>query len=257
MGPVYAKPASKMVPPVRITIFAMIIAVWSEHCCWIEVKADKIIDEKKQLQLMNDTVDRVQSKHHGSKEKVWRAIRTNKKRITENKNQLGKLSDEIAGLKKELHAKIDDVQKELFEIKESTTALCGYQHSVGGSDNNGLLGDTIIYAEAYKEVNGIGSSLNVDSGRFTAGRSGLYQVSISARSAETEGDNQFLIDVVKEPSGGYVKIAQLSSETYTPLSATGFIQLNKGETAYLQYHSCRDSCYIDKLNACFSLYKEM
>merc|ERR1711872_846874 len=64
----------------------------------------------------------------------------------------------------------------------ASSALCAYQSQVGHG-NNGLSGNIVVYDATYMETCG--------SNCFMAGKSGVYQISISADSGYTKDDKYF------------------------------------------------------------------
>merc|ERR1711872_705113 len=116
-------------------------------------------------------------------------------------------------------------------------------------------------------TNGASSSLDKSTGKFTAGKSGVYQISVSAQYGRTAG-SQFFYVYLRTSSGNYQDGGEAyiahqqaggTSYLYTPLNAIRFISLQQGETAWLEYN-CTDgptsgNCYIENLKFCVSLYK--
>jgi len=189
-------------------------------------------------------------------------------RLTKKIEDLGeKLHFEILNTARDvkdlLEDKMDDTKDEFDEIKVMKSVHCGFQDKVGDSYDTGLHGDTIVFDTIHTEINPAGSSLSASSGKFTAGKSGVYQVSVSASGAYTH-DNTVLKVYLKTSAGKYQAEHQIAYQEfdsdswgYTPLSSIRYIHLNQGETAYLQY-SCdesHDKCRIYDLKFCISLYQ--
>merc|ERR1711872_693040 len=161
---------------------------------------------------------------------------------------------------------ITNVQGNIVDMQNSNSALCGYQDTVGNG-NSGLLGEIVVYNTAYFETNGASCSLDNSTGKFTAGKSGVYQVSVSSDGGYVE--KQTYVNVyLRTSSGNYQDGNEASiayqqaggtSYFYTPLNAIRFISLQQGETAWLGYE-CSDgltspTCAIYNLKFCVSLYK--
>jgi len=182
-----------------------------------------------------------------------------------------KLQGEIDGVQGD----ITNVQGDIVDMQNANSALCAYQDRVGFG-NNGLSGKIVVYDTTYLETNGASCSLDESTGKFTAGKSGVYQISVSAKNGFTYNDYSFEV-YLRTSSGNYQKrkaeIAYQRSSTYylyTPVNAIRFISLQKGETAWLEY-TCSlyrsnfstaeasmesdSDCYIEDLKFCVSLYK--
>jgi len=200
-------------------------------------------------------------------------------RLLKKIEELGdKLQGEIEGVQGDLvgvQGDITNVQGDIVDMQNANSALCAYQDRVGGG-NNGLSGKIVVYDTTYLETNGASCSLDKSTGKFTAGKSGVYQISVSAKNGFTYNDYSFEV-YLRTSSGNYQKrkaeIAYQRSSTYylyTPVNAIRFISLQKGETAWLEY-TCSlyrsnfstaeasmesdSDCYIENLKFCVSLYK--
>merc|ERR1711872_958299 len=106
-------------------------------------------------------------------------------------------------------------------------------------------------------------SLDKSTGKFTAGKSGVYQISVSAEYGRTAG-SQFFYVYLRTSSGNYQDGVEAyiahqeaggTSSLYTPLNAIRFISLQQGETAWLEYECYGTKCWIYALKFCVSLYK--
>jgi len=174
------------------------------------------------------------------------------------------LRGEIEGVQDKLQGEIEGVQDDIVDMQNANSALCAYQYRVGYG--NGLSGNIVVYDTTYLETNGASCSLDKSTGKFTAGKSGVYQISVSAEYGYTEDSSYFYL-YLRTSSGNYqdgheAEIAGQhffgTSGLYTPLNAIRFISLQQGETAWLEY-SCSSSdktdCYIRFLKFCVSLYK--
>merc|ERR1711872_437261 len=150
----------------------------------------------------------------------------------------------------------------------ASSALCAYQSQVGHG-NNGLSGNIVVYDATYMETCGSNCYLAASTGKFMAGKSGVYQISISADSGYTKDDKYFNVFLRISSPGGYQNSPQQiiahqraigTSALAIPLNAIRFISLQQGEKAWLEYE-CSDgltssSCAIYKLKFCVSLYEE-
>jgi len=177
-----------------------------------------------------------------------------------------KLQGEIEGVQGDLvgvQGDITNVQGDIVDMQNANSAFCAYQLRVGNG-NNGLSGKIVVYDTTYLETNGASCSLDKSTGKFTAGKSGVYQISVSAEVGYTSGSHSFDV-YLRTSSGNYQdgyeadiakQHADGTSELYTPLSAIRFISLQQGETAWLEYASSSStSCGIWQLKFCVSLYK--
>merc|ERR1711872_914844 len=157
---------------------------------------------------------------------------------------------------------ITNVQGDIVDMQNSNSALCGYQDTVGNG-NSGLLGEIVVYSTTYLETNGASCSFDKSTGKFTAGKSGVYQISVSARSGYTSGSSSLYV-YLRTSSGDYQDGAEAeiayqyaygTSQLWTPLNAIRFISLQQGETAWLEYEGYGGICWIYALKFCVSLYK--
>merc|ERR1711872_1212204 len=226
------------------------------------------LGEKLHFEILNtarDVKDLLEDKMDDTKDEL-------QEDITGVQDSLQKVNETQTSLQVDIAGNQDSIQKldvaqgtfqdEIDEIKVMKSVHCGYQNYVGGINDNGLSGDTIVFDTIHTEINPAGSSLSASSGKFTAGKSGVYQVSVSASYAYTH-DNTVLEVYLKTSAGKYQAedrkaIQEFDSDSfgYTPLSSIRYIHLNQGETAYLQY-SCdesHDKCEIRNLKFCISLY---
>merc|ERR1712142_734026 len=96
---------------------------------------------------------------------------------------------------------VTNVQGDIVDMQNANSALCAYQYRVGYG-KNGLSGKIVVYDTTYLETNGASCSLDKSTGKFTAGKSGVYQVSVSARSGYTKDHNVFGV-YLRTSSGKY------------------------------------------------------
>merc|ERR1712042_166177 len=102
-----------------------------------------------------------------------------------------KLQEEIKGVQGDItnvQGDITNVQGDIVDMQNANSALCAYQDKVGGGNN------------------GASCSLDKSTGKFTAGKSGVYQVSVSARSGYTKDHNVFGV-YLRTSSGKYQVIS--------------------------------------------------
>merc|ERR1711872_756928 len=92
-----------------------------------------------------------------------------------------KLQGAIKGVQDKLQGEIEGVQGDLVDMQNANSALCAYQETVGYG-KNGLSGKIVVYDTTYLETNRASCSLDKSTGKFTAGKSGVYQISVSARN---------------------------------------------------------------------------
>merc|ERR1711872_599077 len=224
---------------------------------------------------MDDTKDELQEDITGVQDSLQKVNETQaelQEDITGVQDSLQKVNETQKTLQEDIAGNQDSIQKldvaqgtfqdEIDEIKVMKSVHCGYQNYVGGINDNGLSGDTIVFDTIHTEINPAGSSLSASSGKFTAGKSGVYQVSVSASFAYTH-DNTILDVYLKTSTGKYQDEDEMdriffgdSISHEIPLNSIRYIHLNQGETAYLQY-SCdesHDKCHIYDLKFCISLY---
>jgi len=210
--------------------------------------------------LINSQKD-VKFKNANNQQLIWKLLlkiadnlSKTKKSVSENKQRIEKIKKGVSENKQDFE-----------EIKNANSALCAYQYNVGGG-NNGLSGNIVVYERYYLETNGANSSLDKSTGKFTAGKSGVYQISVSAKTGFSKS-GRYVKLYLRTSSGNYqggdeAEIAyQRAGSTWlgTSLSAIRFISLQQGETAWLEYE-CEDgltssSCGIPGLKFCVSLYK--
>merc|ERR1711994_722702 len=141
-----------------------------------------------------------------------------------------------------------NVQGDIVDMQKANSALCVYQDRVGNG-NNGLSGKIVVYDTTYLETNRASCSLDKSTGKFTAGKSGVYQISVSAEFGYTQDSEEFYL-YLRTSSGDYqdgweagIALQQAfgTSSLYTPVNAIRFISLQQGETAWLEYY-CSGSC---------------
>merc|ERR1719244_2116859 len=96
-----------------------------------------------------------------------------------------RLTVKVEDMGDELQGEIDSVQRDINDMQNANSALCAYQDRVGYG-NNGLSGEIIVYDTTYLETNGASCSLDRYTGKFRAGKSGVYQISVSPEHGYTK-----------------------------------------------------------------------
>jgi len=214
---------------------------------------DKLQDDKDELQ---GEIEDVQDKLQGEIEGVQGDIT----------NVQGDITN-VQGIITNVQGDITNIQGDIVDMQNANSALCAYRDTVGGG-NNGLSGKIVVYDTTYLETNGASCSLDKSTGKFTAGKSGVYQVSVSAEVGYTYSGYRFDL-YLRTSSGKYQdryeayiahQEAYGTSKLFTSLSAIRFISLQQGETAWLEYNCVSGgptstNCYIRNLKFCVSLYK--
>jgi len=227
-----------------------------------------LTDESLQLTVADKTSQKAVKLENTSKLPLWTVLLKIVDKLSKNKiefqNKLKKMNNQLVSLKDKLQGQIKGVHGDLVDMQNANSALCAYQNLVG-QGNNGLSGNIVVYGTTYFETNGASCSLDKSTGKFTAGKSGVYQISVSAQYGHTNGRYNFQVHL-RTSSGKYQDEAMIAYQYFdgepyikTPLSAIRFISLQQGETAWLEY-SCSDglashNCYIIALKLCVSLYK--
>merc|ERR1711915_436633 len=148
-------------------------------------------------------------------------LRDNTDKLQESlESELSELQDNTDKLQESLERDISRLQDNTDELKMSQSVLCGYQDAHSS-------GSVITYDKVYEEVNHVGSSLSSYSGKFTAGKTGTYLVSLSAYYGYTRDDG-ILYVYLRTSSGKYqdnyedrfaLQQGVGTSDLYTPLSA--------------------------------------
>jgi len=213
---------------------------------------DKLQDDKDELQ---GEIEDVQDKLQGEIEGVQGDIT----------NVQGDITN-VQGIITNVQGDITNIQGDIVDMQNANSALCAYRDTVGGG-NNGLSGKIVVYDTTYLETNGASCSLDKSTGKFTAGKSGVYQVSVSAEVGYTDGGYSFQV-YLRTSSGkyqdgyeAYIARQHVGGTDYllTPLNVIRFISLQQGETAWLEYECSggltSTKCRINHLKFCVSLYK--
>merc|ERR1711872_788561 len=195
-------------------------------------------------------------------DKTSRAVKFEKA----SKQQLWKvLLEMVEKLRRKTKKSVSENKQHIDDIKNANAALCAIGNI--GNGPQGLSGPVIVYDTLYQETNGASCTLDISTGKFTAGRSGVYQISVNSPYGKTK-DNTYIFVYLRTSSGSYqddheAKIAYQSADgtsfLRTPLNTIRFISLQQGETAWLEYYCnaglTSTSCGIHKIKFCVSLYK--
>merc|ERR1712002_1280353 len=120
-----------------------------------------------------------------------------------------KIGQVQAGLNKELRIRDDFFKTSLSLISNKTNAIedaikdypgkevvCSYQDYVDSTDQR------ITFDRRYVEINDNGGDLNIQTGKFTAGTAGVYEVAVSIGHSYT-GDHSAIQISLKTSSGRY------------------------------------------------------
>jgi len=240
----------------------------------------KIVSENKQnieeiqnefqnkLEKMNNQLVSLKKKLQGEFKGVQGDISNVKGDIANVQSDITSVQGDIVDMQRmtvKLEDRGDMLKDELDDITNANAALCAIGNI--GNGNQGLSGPVIVYDTLYQETNGASCSLDISTGKFTAGRSGVYQISVNSPYGKTK-DNTYIYVYLRTSSGSYqddheAKIAYQSGDgtSYlrTPLNAIRFISLQQGETVWLEYYCnaglTSTSCGIHKIKFCVSLYK--
>jgi len=155
--------------------------------------------------------------------------------------------------------KNEDIKNLNTSIQDSSVkvATCGYRENMGKNDN------TITFDKVYVEVNDNGGYLNKETGRFTAGTAGIYEVTASIGQAYTHDKSSFWI-LLKTSSGRYQDdyenrfLHQLSDgdeRDDAAMSASRFMFLDENEYIYLDYQcDLNKNCLVNRIKWCISFY---
>merc|ERR1712212_1273208 len=225
-----------------------------------------LTDESLQLKIADKSSQETVKFKNARKLPLWKVLLMIVNNLSETKKIVSENKQNIEEIKKGVSENTQDFE----EIKNANSALCAYQDEVGqnngGGENNGLSGNIVVYDTTYLETNGANCILDKSTGKFTAGKSGVYQISVSAKNGFSKSGRYFKF-YLRTSSGNYqdgdeAEISyQRAGSTWlgTPLSAIRFISLQQGETAWLEYE-CEEgltssSCGISRLKFCVSLYK--
>lgn len=136
-------------------------------------------------------------------------------------------------------------------------ALCGYRRLVNSTSQ------TITFDRVYVEVNDHGGYFNPQTGIFTAGAAGVYEVSVSIGMASTI--HNCIIDIrLKTSSGRYWannenRIFYLSfgsQRNYTPMSGSRFMFLDENKSIYLDYKTKGNQCGLNYIKMCIAFYSK-
>merc|ERR1712002_1127067 len=124
-------------------------------------------------------------------------------------NKDDSIKAEVAELGQKMTNKDDSIETSLSLISNKTNAiedaikdypgkeaLCAYQFHVYNADQ------TITFDRLYVEINDNGGDLNIQTGKYTAGTAGVYEVTVAVGSANTADYSRIEI-YLKTSSGRY------------------------------------------------------
>lgn len=155
------------------------------------------------------------------------------------------------------NVKLKQLQSQLDAFKgktDSKSAICGYRQRIDGRGNNRIIFDTV-----HVEANDIGCHLDANTGVYTAGKSGVYEVSVSFGVVDLFDNGELFVHLKSSPyrykdeEEFFHIILRSKIWDSAPISGSRFISLNKGETLYLVYN-CTSKCHMWHLKFCVSYY---
>jgi len=145
------------------------------------------------------------------------------------------------------------------EVKETTKTdvFCGYRNYIGpGSPDM-----KITYDRVYAEINEINGALDKDTGTFTAGKTGVYEVTVSLTRARTEDNNSVKISLrttsTRYPDQEDFFLGQYTNNgevDVTALSASRYMYIQQNEEIFLDYDCYINSkpCYMWNIKLCIA-----
>jgi len=140
------------------------------------------------------------------------------------------------------------------EMENQKDAHCGHQRYV---ESDGV----IQYDRAYGELSS-NSMFDKDTGKFTAGVKGVYQVSVSAVYQYTFEDAEIQVylktsSMINQDDDDDLLLNQVgdgTEELVTPVSASRLVKLERSEQLWLEYNCTGTyTCYIGGMNTCIYL----
>jgi len=245
----------------------------------MDIKDDSIKAEVAQMrELMNIKVDSIETDVNALSNKIDTNIDAIKAELIEkmdNKDDSieaeiiekmdikdDSIKADVTALGNKMDTKVDSLEADVnalsnkIEEDGAKEAICGYQDKVNNTNQ------TITFDTVHVERNDNGGSLNKESGIFTAGRAGVYAVSLSATTGETKFTSALSVRL-RTSSGRYQKEdALLGSYTYyggdfdaATLSASRYMYLDENEEIFLEYHCKKNKhCLMAHLKFCISYY---
>merc|ERR1719244_1144484 len=106
----------------------------------------------------------------------------------EMQGEIDSVQSDLVGVQGDLvgvQGDISNVKGDIVDMQNANSALCAYQDEVGHG-NNGLSGNIVVYDTTYLKTNGASCSLDKSTGKFRAGKSGVYQISVSPEHGYTK-----------------------------------------------------------------------
>jgi len=173
---------------------------------------------------------------------------------------------EVAQLGEQMNIKDNSIEKSLAAMNDKTInienaikdneAQCGYRHLVNTTNSQ-----TLTFDKVYVEVNDNGGYLNKQTGRFTAGKAGIYEVTLSLGTAYTVNKSGMYI-YLKTSSGRYQDdyenrfLHQWANDyNNAAMSASRFMFLDENESIYLDYVcTVNKHCQLRRIKWCVSFY---
>merc|ERR1719244_59064 len=167
-----------------------------------------------------------------------------------------------------MNKKLDIVQDEMQEMGENVERAEGLKTDICGiQDHVDIYNAVITYDKIYVETNEGNGRLD-DTGRFTAGKEGVYLVTATAK-AFTE-DNAGILVFLKTSTHRYQEYSEdlflfQYSEQYekdlSTITASRYVYLSEGENIFLHY-ICNNgfvennNCVLDDIKYCIGFYSE-
>jgi len=193
----------------------------------------------------------------------------NKTNMTLQEERIKQQTEKTEEKIKEHEVRVESITKTLEKYVNITEAqgsksgaMCAYKKFVDNPKGEGLSPkNVIIYDKVYTESNMINSTFDASKGEYTAGITGVYKVSASAEYGRTHDSDYLAVDLdfnsdkyQSKAEGDFMFQENLDATSLsTPISATRYITLEKGEKIWLQYN-CSGNCTIYSLKTCVVFY---
>jgi len=173
----------------------------------------------------------------------------------ELQNKISSLENNASANKNELQNKISLLENNAiaYKVKSQRSAICGFKRS--------MYGGVVTYEKVRVEVNEVGSSL-APNGYYTAGVTGVYEVSVSGFAAiERVQSGGVRIALKGTGAAGTDRDYFVESRTklggdtwgwvHDNFAGTSYVKLTKGQQIHLQ---STDGGRVDYTTFCVTLY---